>query len=549
VIATPKIKKCKDCVKLGTLAPSDYLLLHNIRQHIVATLHNGKQMTILNTLHALKICLAASLLLFILIGCDSSDENSAEGYVKLYNLSKDSPSIYLTLDENLSEDNDDDNHFEKTYSAIAYGNANSNISLTSQDYFYQLAWQNEDSATTEDLSVIYEHSLTIAADTIHMIVMSDSVLSPEIKVHKIAVIDDEDDTSNDLFNLSVLNMHSNQQAIDFYYSKENESFSDAILVGQYDYQQLSDNHKLDQDDYIFYITTAGSDEILFKSSSIAFAYSSQNIMVVKDNSGAGSSPYLLDKMSDSQVIEYVDAEAEAQIRAYNAVANHEELESYQQTFALHINGVSDAPAITSLPYGEVSDALTFASGDYSVDLTTTADNSPLLSNHLLSLMENTNKTLFFYAEQEYVDTDNDGNIDENGDGIIDEIEVNLFSLIVENSSLTSIYEHEIEIVNLIQSDDFSHVSVFFVRQDETIESATYHTETYYKNTNSLLLKNNNYHVFVVANDNGSAIILKSFELILDEQSNEQFLILEKSEDSPTGYKTTLFAQAPETGAE
>jgi hypothetical protein len=91
--------------------------------------------------------------------------------------------------------------------------------------------------------------------------------------------------------------------------------------------------------------------------------------------------------------------------------------------------------------------------------------------------------------------------------------------------------------------------VFFVRQDETIESATYHTETYYKNTSSLLLKNNNYHVFVVANDNGSAIILNSFELILDEQSNEQFLILEKSEDSPTGYKTTMFAQAPETGAE
>jgi hypothetical protein len=549
MIAIPKIKKCKDCVKLGTLTPSDYLLLHNIRQQIVATLHNGKQMTILKTLQALKTCLAASILLFILLGCDSSDDNSSEGYVKLYNLSKDSPSIYLTVDENLSEDNDDDDHFEKTYSAIAYGNANSNISLTSQDYFYQLAWQNEDSATTEDLSVIYENSLTIAADTIHMIVLSDSVLSPEVMVHKIAVIDDEDDTSNDLFNLRVLNMHSNQQEIDFYYSKENESFNEAILVGQYGYQQLSDNHKLDQDDYIFYITTAGSDEILFKSSSIAFAYSSQNIMIVKDNTGAGTSPYLLDKMSDSQVIEYVDAEAEAQFRAYNGVANHEELESYQQTFALHINGVSDAPAITSLPYGEVSNALTFASGDYSVDLTNTDDNSPLLSNHLLSLMENTNKTLFFYAEQEYVDTDNDGNIDENGDGIIDEIDVNLFSLIVENSLLTSIYQHEIEIVNLIQSDDFSHVSVFFVRQDETIESATYHSETYYKNTSSMVLKNNSYHVFVIANDNGSTIILNSFELILNEQSDEQFLILETSEKSPTGYKTTLFSQTPKQESE
>ena len=359
------------------------------------------------------------------------------------------------------------------------------------------------------------------------------------------MIDDDDDTTNDLFNLRVLNMHSNQQAVDFYLSKENESFNEAVLVGQFDYQQLSDNQKLDQDDYIFYVTTAGSDEVLFRSSSIAFAYSSQNIMVVRDNMGAGSSPYVLDKMSDSAVIEYVDAEAEAQFRAYNAVANHEQLTSYQEAFALHINGVGDSPAITFLPYGEISNALLLASGDYSVDLTTIEENTPLLSNHLLSLVENTNKTLFFYAEQEYVDADNDGNIDENGDGIIDEIEVNLFSLMVENSLLSSIYEHEIEIVNLIQSDDFTQVAVYFVRQDETISSATYYRELSYKNTSSIFLKNNSYQVFVIAQDNGSSIILNTFELILNEQSKEQFLVLESSDSSPTGYKTTMFKQTPE----
>ena len=39
---------------------------------------------------------------------------------------------------------------------------------------------------------------------------------------------------------------------------------------------------LDQDDYIFYITAAGSDEVLFTSASIPFSYSSQNIMVIKN---------------------------------------------------------------------------------------------------------------------------------------------------------------------------------------------------------------------------------------------------------------------------
>ena len=506
-------------------------------------------MTTLKILQALKSCLAASILLFILLGCGSSDEGSGTGYVKLYNLSKDSPSIYLTVDENLTEDNDDDDHYEQTYSAIAYGNANSNIVLTSKDYYYQLAWQDDDSSATDGLSVIYESSFALAEDTIHMIVLSDSILSPQVMVHSIPVIDDDDDTTNDLFNLRVLNMHSNQQAVDFYLSKENESFNEAVLVGQYSYQQLSDNQKLDQDDYIFYVTTAGSDEVLFRSSSIPFAYSSQNIMIIKDNMGAGSSPYVLDKMSDSAVIEYVDSESEAQFSAYNAVANHEELSNYQEAFDLHINGVSDSPAIAALAYGEISNALTLASGDYSLDITTTEDNTPLLSNHLLSLVANTNKTLFFYAEQEYVDDDNDGDIDEDGDGIIDEIDVNLFSLMIENSLLSSIYEHEIEIVNLIQSDDFSLVSVFFVRQDETINSATYYREIAYKNTSSILLKNNSYQVFVVAKDNGSSIVLNSFALIVNEESNEQFLVLETSENSPTGYKTTMFKQIAEQESE
>lgn len=497
----------------------------------------------------LKACIASSLMLFALVGCESDDEGSGEGYVKLYNLSKDSPSIYLTVDADITTDNDDDGHYEQTYSSVPYGSAHSNIGLTNQEYDFQLAWQDSDSSYVDDLSIIYEGKLPIAEDTIQMVVLSESVLSPQVTVFNMPVIDDEDDTTYDRFNLRVLNMHSNQQAVDFYLSKEDETFNEAELVGQFEYQQLSDNQKRDQDDYIFYITLAGSDEVLFTSSSIPFEYSSQNIMVVRDNNGAGTSNYILDKMSDSFVIEYVDAQAEAEFRVYNAVDSHDELFTYQEEFALHINGVSDTPIVSSLAFGEISSALRLASGDYSLDITTAEENAPLLSNHLLSVTENTNKTVFIYAEQEYVDNDSDGNIDENDDGIIDEIDVNLFTLVVENSLLSSIYEHEIEIVNLIQSDDFTHVDVFFVRQSETIETALYNREINYKNTRSIMLKNNTYQVFVLGNKNGSSIILNSFELELNESSSELFLVLETSDDAPTGYKKTLFTQLSDNNLE
>lgn len=173
---------------------------------------------------------------------------------------------------------------------------------------------------------------------------------------------------------------------------------------------------------------------------------------------------------------------------------------------------------------------------------TSQDDQPLLSNHLISLNENSNKTVFFYAEEEYVDSDGDGNIDENGDGIIDEIDINLYSLVVNNSLSTSIYEHEIEIVNLVQSDEFDQVQVYFVRNDETIDTALYHRTINYKETSEIHLQNNSYQVFVIAKENGSRIILNSFELLLDEQSSEQFLVLEVSETSATGYKASLIEQ-------
>ncbi|TYK66682.1 DUF4397 domain-containing protein [Colwellia echini] len=500
--------------------------------------------------NTLKTCLASSLLLFTLFGCDDSESTSGEGYVKLYNLSDDAPAIYLTIDEDLSIESDDDNdHYESTYTGIANGSAHSNITLTSQAYEFQLAWQDDDSTDVADLAVIYESTLTIAEDTIQMVVLSGSILSPQVMVYSIPEIDEDDDDTYDLFNMRVLNMHSGGEAIDFYISTENETFNEAMLFGQFAYQELSDNQKLDQDDYIFYITAAGSDEVLFTSASIPFSYSSQNIMVIKDNKGAGSSPYSLDKMSDSAVIEYSDTEAEAQFRAYNSVANQEELPNYNEVLSLHLNGVSDEPIIADLAYGEVSADLVLTSGDYSLDITTGDENLPLLTNHLLSITENTNKTVFIYSEQTYVDDDNDGDIDENNDGIIDEIEVDLYTLTVSNSLLTTIYTHEVEIVNLIQSDDFSQAVVYFVRQNETIETALYNKEVNYKNNSSIYLKNNTYQVFVVAKKNGSSIILNTFDLILDEDSTEQFLVLENDENAPTGFKTTMFSQTLATTEE
>jgi len=239
---------------------------------------------------------------------------------------------------------------------------------------------------------------------------------------------------------------------------------------------------------------------------------------------------------------FIDFNSEAQFNAYNAISEHELMPNYQGKFSLHINGVDDSPEIEALALGELSQPVSLAKGDYSIDILVSEQETSLLKNHLLSLDENMHKTAFFYLNEVEVDDDNDGDVDENGDGIVDEIELELHSLVVSNSSRNSIYDHEIKIINLVDSNDFSVVTLYFVRSDETIETTTYKQAVSFASSGSLYLKNNTYQVYVVAIDNSSSIILNTFELILDETSNEQFLVVEADDTQPTGYKVNLFDQ-------
>ena len=482
-----------------------------------------------------------SFLLFANLGCSSDDESSNDsGYVKFYNASKNAPAVFLTVDENL--DTSDDDEVEVTFSGIEYGEVLSRAELESQNYYFELAWQDSDSNERSELELIYQDSFSIKNDTTHFIVLNEDVTTPEVMVYDIPVLDDEDDDTYELFNIRMLNLHQGDEVVDVYFSASDETFNEAILFGNYSYQQLSENQKLDQGSYVFYLTLSGENEVIFQSSTIDYYYSAQYLMVIRENIGGGSSPYVLDKVTNSTSIEYVDLNAEAQFSVYNAIASNDLLPNYQNEVSVFINEIDESAEIEALNYGELSEVISVDNGDYSINLVANGQNEPLLSNHLLSLPENSTKTVFVYSDEENVDDDNDGDVDENGDGIVDEKEVTIHTLVVDNSLSESIYDHQVSMVNLVDSEDFSLINFYFVRADETIDTATYNRSLGFAEDDQINLKNNTYQVYVVAKYNSSDIILTSFELTLNENSVDQFLIIEKFEQSSTGYKATLIDQ-------
>lgn len=478
--------------------------------------------------------LAISML--ALAACSGSDDDSDVGYVKFYNASYDSPSIYMTLDEDLDEDDDDE--FEQTFSAIAYANAGSRISVESQSYYIELAWQDEESSVRSDLEIIYEDQITVESDVTHWIVLSDSIRTPVVNIFDIPNIDDdqaEEDSEDDIFNLRLVNLHPSIADIDVYMSESDETFAEAALLSSLQVNTLSDNFRIDEDQYKIYITLSGSTDVLFTSDEINYAYGGQYLLAIRENQGVGGSPFVVDNISNSSITQYDALESTANVSVFNGLNSNDLVSDYDAKIDVTITGTTVIPDIDALAYGEFSTAYEVDSGDYRFKVSNDTNDEVFLQNRILSLPQNTNRTLFLYWTEEDVDDDNDGIVDEDEDGIVDETRAVITSLVVDNSDRSRLYDKELMLLNLVNSDDFSVVTFYFVKSDEIIETAEKSRNLIQGNASSIILLNNTYQVFVVATIDSNDIILDELYLTLDEDSKDQFLILEHSDESSSGF--------------
>ncbi|WP_342804923.1 DUF4397 domain-containing protein [Alteromonas sp. M12] len=483
------------------------------------------------------VCLG--LMLFVLAGCGSDDESS--GYIKFYNASTNAPGVYLTVDEDL--DNDDDDEVELTYSAVEFAEVSANNELDTGSYYVELAWQDEESSDRSDLEMVYQEQLSINSDSITFLAMTGDIRDPEVLKFDIAVVDDDDDDDDDLFNLRFLNLHPDYQYVDVYMSADNETFNEAVFVTSSSYTELSENIKMDQDQYIFYITEAGSDEVIYTSTDQSYTTVSQYVIVLRENVGVGSSPFAIDSIGTNGVTLLNDVDSEASFGFYNGVDESDYLPNYRGYMNIDVKLNDDSEVlIEGLATGEFSTSTTTANGDYGFDVLDTYTEDTFISDALLSLEENADSTIFIYSKVDPIDDDEDDDIDENSDGVVDGYEATIKSLTITKSNSSSIYSHGIKVVNLSDSDDFSRVTFYFVLSDEIISTAESKLSVLETSSGSVSLLNNTYDIFAIATIDGTDVIMDSLTMTLDEDSVEQFLIFAENESMPSGYEMTLVNQ-------
>lgn len=489
------------------------------------------------------LSLVSILFLFILSACGSGSDSSADDdnpAFQVYNVSVNSQPVHLIVDQ---DDNDDFSKREHT--AVSYPLASQRYEFPQDSYDIELAWKDDNN----ELQQVYASQVNIQNNNVNFIVFAEDIQNPRVEIYEIPTRNDDeksDDRDNEVFNLRLLNLHSEQYELDLYLSESDETFNEAQLIGEgISYTELTDNQKIALETYNFYITEAGNSEVLYQSNDVNFSFTSEYILAVRENKGPDASPFTIDIISPSSITEYAPASSQAAFRIYNGIKTHDMIPEYQNTLDLYINGAVQEN-VTDISYGELSEKTTSNFGDYSVSLLTPDSQYPVVDSHLLTLSENSDKTLFFYLLEEDVDRDNDGNVDENGDGIVDEIKVTTNSLSVTNSISESIFSHEIKVINFIDDaendEEFSVINVYFVKSDETIETTNNNIIANFASVSEVNLLNNTYSVFVIGRLNSSEIILDMQTLVLNEESKDQFLVIEESTEQNTAYKMTFIEQ-------
>lgn len=466
--------------------------------------------------------IASSALVIGLSGCGSDSGSSDTGFYKFYNASSNSPAVYITI-----EDND--------YSNVEFGKNSTLYELNTDTYELELSWKED----SNDFNTFHEEDIKIQNEQVALMMVAGDFENPEVLTYEYE--DENPEEEDDVFAMRFINMQAGFAGVDVYYAKDDETFEQAVLFDSLSYQEMSESQLITVDEtYKFYITMPGESDILYESEDIPFLYTTQYIMIVRENTGPSNSAFSIDKITKtSQVVEYPDKESSAELQFYNGIAAHEQLPTYAGAIDLDIMDVAgNQEFIGNVAQSSFTDLITGDRGDLIFDIYPAGGAEPIDENQFLSMQANDDKTVFLYTTvQEEVDV-----YDENNNGDYEELieEVYIDKLTINNSTSISIYDHSVNIINLV--DDYSILGVAFKKDNETVAEASYFVNSQRATPQTVTLPNNTYQVQILYTESTSTKTLASKEIILTEDSTDMFLIIEGEEDNDEDYTITFIEQ-------
>lgn len=432
-------------------------------------------------------------------GSSSDDSSYSDSYLQFYNGSANSASTIMAEVDS------------SALGSAAYGDSTSVFTLESGSM--DLEFYRTD-ADDQEVS-IEEREVTLRDGEKLLVVLSGDYASPSFEEFRIK----REDLA-DHFRLFVTSVIPDGQSYDLYMSDAGAPFSAASLLGTVNYQGLTemtywdpdtDSDDFDEGEYVVYLTLPGEQTPVFESPTIDFIYATEYTMVLRKTTGAIQGNVEIDLVINSSLVDnYADAEATAQYRVYNSLDN---LGSVTISFD---GNVEESDTVT-LQANTLSEFNATNYGDYRLSASTSEDASVAFNNRLVTLNQGESKAIVIYQ-----DSDN-----------------KLTSLSFTESILPQVYDHQVQVANLVS--DFFDVDFYFVRKDETIETAEYRVLGLdYAQTGRIILPSDYYELIAVYDDNNDTQVLLDRTTLLGVNEETNYIItIEKDVNSATGYVISL----------
>lgn len=413
---------------------------------------------------------------------DNEEEGFNQGYVQFYNGAANSANSSLTVNDQVA-------------GTAIFGDASNMLNVEPGSYKYQI--KNATSA-----ALIKEADITLNKGDKTLLLMAGDAANPSI----LSLTHKREEKFDDEFRVFVANLSSNYDKVDIYTAAEADDFSKATLLESVSAKEITTTGKmLKRGKYKLFVTTAGSKTPFFEAAAFNFQYTTSYVMVVRDKLGPMVNQVSLDIIGNSTTVDALEHRlAKGQVRIYNSLDN--------QQGQISINNLP----VTDLVEDTLTDYIQLDKNDYSIAVLD-QNNELLLNNVLLTINAGQSKSVLLFRDAEQ--------------------KVGLVSFTEKN--LPQIHEHEINVANLVP--DFKNLHFYFVRQNETIESAKFHVKALdFKKYATLVLPKDFYSISLVhVADNGTISLLDKTETLQLEAGENYILAAEPSTVAPSGFKITL----------
>ncbi|MDX3774132.1 DUF4397 domain-containing protein [Chromatiaceae bacterium AAb-1] len=432
--------------------------------------------------------LLAAVTLAGLAGCGGSsggdDSEFNQSYIQFYNGSASNSSVAGAAGET-------------SLGTATYGDASSLVTVEPGSYTLKLTNSN----TTDTL---LEQELSLAKGDKTLFLLTESSDQPDY----LQVSFSRNDALDNAFNLHLANLSAQYPQLDIYLGEEGKPFADAELVTGLSLNEITataSNHATGK--YNLYLTEAGQQTPVFERRAVDFRFTTTYVLIVRDKHGPIEQQIVVDIVLNSTTVENLDHEnATAQYRIYNGLA------------ATDISVALDNTEVLQLAEGDFSAYQSVNRGDYSLsvrDADTT--NQILLNSALLSITPGQSRALL----------------------VFEDVNQQVSLLNIAETELPQVQSHDVAVANLVPEE--GTLSVYFVRQNETINTARYHVKNLDPGKQAGITLPKDYYAIALVKgaDSSSANLLYKTDLMQLESGKRYVIAAESDPQSASGYHLTL----------